>query len=91
MTTGLAPNLFSRKDLVLLTFMGKTMGIGFPILAIKGDDRDLLWLINQASYIDINPIRVRSRNIKWFHTTNLAKLMLSNACIKSIGCELLFS
>ena len=59
--------------------------IRLPVLAVKWLHLDALGLGTQAAIVDAHATGIRARRIKWLHTTGLAKGMLRNPRVESVG------
>jgi hypothetical protein len=65
------------------------MGILLPVLAIKLNHPHGGGTGVEAIHVNIYPIGVGTRDIKWLDTTNPAKTVLGHATIEGVGAQLL--
>jgi len=65
------------------------MCVLFPVLTIEFHDRHAFRFCVQTANIDINTVRIRAWDIKWFHPAMLAKCVFGNTGIKRVSRNIL--
>ena len=74
-----------------MAFMGKSVGMLFPMLSVKFNNIHCAGLRIETAYIYIHSVWVGARNVKRFYSASGAEVMLGYSGVECVGCEIVFS